>query len=107
LQRQAAGAVIPADGAAIVILQDDRYPESSEACACALMAMMLEATACGLASQLTSWTRGLAFQKEMVALLGVPKGFKIFTSLIVGNPVEPLTPRIKDRRSLDDAVRWL
>jgi hypothetical protein len=43
----------------------------------------------------------------MVALLGVPKGFKIFTSLIVGNPVEPLTPRIKDRRSLDDAVRWL
>jgi nitroreductase len=107
LQRQATGDVIPAGGVAIVILQDDAFPESSEACACALMAMALEATACGLASQFTSWTRGLSFQKEMTALLGVPKGFKIFTSIVVGNPVRPLTPHVKDRRSLDDAVRWL
>jgi nitroreductase len=107
LQRQAQGDVLPPGGVAIVVLQDDAFPESSEACACALMAMALEATACGLASQLTSWTRGLAFQKELVALLGVPKGFKIFTSLVVGNPIEPLTPRRKERRSLDDAVRWL
>jgi nitroreductase len=107
LLRQATGDVIPPDGIAIVLLQDDAFPESSEACACALMAMALEATACGLASQFTSWTRGLSFQKDMVALLGVPKGFKIFTSIIVGNPTAPLTPRQKDRRSLDDAVRWL
>jgi nitroreductase len=107
LLRQATGDVIPAGGVAIVVLQDDAYPESSEACACALMAMALEATACGLASQFTSWTRGLSFQKDIVALLGVPKGFKIFTSIIVGNPVDPLEPRRKDRRSLDDAVRWL
>lgn len=107
LQRQLAGDVIPPDGVAIVVLQDDAYPESSEACACALMAMALEATACGVASQFTSWTRGLAFQKDLVALLGVPKGFKIFTSIIVGNPAQPLVPRRKDRRSLDDAVRWL
>lgn len=107
LLRQATGDVIPADGVAIVLLQDDAYPESGEACACALMAMALEATACGLASQFTSWTRGLSFQKDMVALLAVPKGFKIFTSIIVGNPTAPLTPRRKDRRSLDDAVRWL
>jgi nitroreductase len=107
LLRQAAGDVIPAGGVAIVVLQDDAYPESSEACACALMAMALEATACGVASAFTSWTRGLSFQKDMVALLGVPKGFKIFTSIIVGNPVEPLAPQRKNRRSLDDAVRWL
>jgi nitroreductase len=107
LQRQAAGDVIPADGVAVVVLQDDTIPESSEACACALMAMALEATSCGLASQFTSWTRGLSFQKEMLALLGVPKGFKIFTSMIVGNPVQPLAAQRKDRRSLDDAVRWL
>jgi nitroreductase len=107
LQRQATGDVLPAHGVAIVVLQDDAFPESSEACACALMAMALEATACGLASQFTSWTRGLAFQKEMVALLGVPKGFKPFTSIIVGNPVAPLAAQRKDRRSLDDAVRWL
>jgi nitroreductase len=99
--------VIPPGGAAIGLLRDDAYPEFSEACACALMAMALEATACGMASQFTSWTRGLAFQKDMVALLGVPKGFKIFTGIIVGNPAEPLTPRRKDRRSLDDAVRRL
>src|SRR5450759_2909133 len=80
LLRQASGDVIPPGGAAIVLLRDDAYPEFSEACACALMAMALEATACGMASQFTSWTRGLAFQKDMVALLGVPKGFKIFTS---------------------------
>jgi hypothetical protein len=43
----------------------------------------------------------------MVALLGVPTGFKIFTSIIVGNPVQPLAPRRKQRRSADDAVRWL
>jgi nitroreductase len=107
LSRQSTGDVIPPNGVAIVVLQDDAYPESSEACACALMAMALEATACGLASAFTSWTRGLSFQKDMVALLGVPKGFKIFTSIIVGNPAQPLTPRHKDRRSLDDAVRWL
>jgi nitroreductase len=107
LKRQATGDVIPPDGVAIVVLQDDAFPESSEACACALMAMALEATACGLASQFTSWTRGLLFQKDMVALLGVPKGFKIFTSIIVGNPTQPLSPQRKDRRSLDDAVRWL
>ncbi len=107
LRRQRRGDVIPAGGVAIVVLQDDAYPESSEACACALMAMALEATACGLASQFTSWTRGLSFQKPLVAMLGVPDGFKIFTSIIVGNPVEPLTPRRKERRSLDDAVRWL
>jgi nitroreductase len=107
LQRQERGDVIPANGIAIVILQDDAFPESSEACACALMAMALEATACGLASQFTSWTRGLSFQKDMVALLGVPAGFKIFTSLVVGNPAEPLAARVKDRRPFDDAVRWL
>jgi hypothetical protein len=50
--------------------------------------------------------RGLSFQKEMVALLGVSKGFKIFTS-IGGNPAQPLTAQRRDRRSLDDAVRWL
>jgi nitroreductase len=107
LLRQVSGDVIPPGGGAIVLLRDDAYPEFSEACACALMAMALEATACGMASQFTSWTRGLAFQKDMVALLGVPKGFKIFTSIIVGNPAEPLKPRRKDRRSLDDAVRRL
>ena len=107
LQRQASGHVLPENGIAIVVLQDDRYPESSEACACALMAMSLEATAAGLASQFTSWTRGLAFQKEMMALLGVEPGFKIFTSLVVGNPVAPLVAARKQRRSLDDAVRWL
>jgi nitroreductase len=107
LERQRTGDVLPPHGAAIVLLQDDRVPESVEACACALMAMQLEATACGLASQFTSWTRGLSFQKEMVASLGVPAGFKIFTSLVVGNPVEPLAPARKDRRSLDDAVRWI
>jgi nitroreductase len=107
LRRQSSGDVLPAGGIAIVVLQDDAFPESSEACACALMAMALEATACGLASHFTSWTRGLAFQKEMVALLGVPKGFKIFTSIIVGNPTHALTPARKHRRSLDDAVRWL
>jgi nitroreductase len=107
LERQKSGDVLPPHGAAVVLLQDDRLPESVEACACALMAMQLEATACGLASQFTSWTRGLSFQKEMVASLGVPEGFKIFTSLVVGNPVEPLGPARKDRRSLDDAVRWI
>ena len=107
LQRQLTGDVIPENGVAIVVLQDDAYPESSEACACALMAMSLEATAAGLGSQFTSWTRGLSFQKDMVALLDVPKGFKIFTSIIVGNPVEPIVARRKERRNLDDAVRWL
>ncbi len=47
------------------------------------------------------------FQKDMVALLRVPKGFKIFTSLVVGNPVRPLEPARKDRRPFDDAVTWL
>lgn len=107
LERQKSGDVLPPHGAAIVLLHDDRLPESVEACACALMAMQLEATACGLASQLTSWTRGLSFQKEMVASLGVPEGFKIFTSLVVGNPVAPLAPAKKDRRPLDDAVTWI
>ena len=95
LVRQRTGDVIPAGGVAIVVLQDDTFPESSEACACALMAMALEATACGLASQFTSWTRGLAFQKDMVALLGVPKNFKIFTSIVVGNPTSHWNPSAK------------
>jgi nitroreductase len=107
LERQASGDVLPANGAAIVTLQDDAFTESVEACACALMAMQLEATACGLASAFTSWTRGLSFQKDAVALLGVPKGFKIFTSLVVGNPVAPLEPARKTRRSFDDAVSWI
>ena len=107
LERQASGDVLPAHGAAIVTLQDDAFTESVEACACALMAMQLEATACGLASAFTSWTRGLSFQKDMVAMLGVPKGFKIFTSLVVGNPVAPLVPGRKARRAFDDAVSWI
>lgn len=107
IERQATGDVLPENGAAIVVLQDDRYPESVESCSCALMAMALEATACGLASAFTSWTRGLSFQKDIVAWLAIPPGFKPFTSLIVGNPVEPLVAKTKDRRSLDDAVRWL
>jgi nitroreductase len=107
LQRQATGEVLPEHGAAIVTLQDDSMTESIEACACALMAMQLEATACGLASAFSSWTRGLMFQKDMIELLHVPKGFKIFTSLVVGNPVRPLEPGRKDRRPFDDAVTWL
>ncbi len=107
LERQATGPVLPENGYAIVVLQDDTLSESVEACACALMAMQLEATALGLASAFTSWARGLGFQKEMVALLGVPDGYKIFTSLVVGNPVEPLAAATKKRRAFDDAVSWI
>jgi nitroreductase len=107
LERQAHGDVLPANGYAFVTLQDDSLSESVEACACALMAMQLEATSLGLASAFTSWTRGLAFQKKLVAMLGVPKGFKIFTSLVVGNPVSPLVATKKARRSFDDAVTWI
>jgi len=107
LERQLAGDVLPPHGNAIVTLQDDSITESVEACSCALMAMQLEATSLGLASAFCSWTRGLSFQKDMVALLGVPKGFKIFTSLVVGNPVSPLVAARKARRPFDDAVTWL
>lgn len=107
LERQRTGEVLPEHGYAIVVLQDDRLSESVEACACALMAMSLEATALGLASAFTSWSRGLSFQKEMLALLAPPEGYKIFTSLVVGNPVAPLAASAKNRRSLDDAVAWI
>jgi nitroreductase len=107
LERQLTGDVLPEHGYAIVTLQDDAFTESVEACACALMAMQLEATALGLASAFTSWTRGLSFQKDMVAMLEVPPGFKIFTSLVVGNPVAPLVATQKSRRAFEDAVRWI
>ena len=107
LERQATGEVLPEHGYAIVTLQDDTLTESVEACSCALMAMQLEATALGLASAFSSWTRGLSFQKDMVAMLEVPAGFKIFTSLIVGNPVSPLVASPKTRRSIEEAVRWI
>jgi nitroreductase len=107
LERQISGDVLPENGYAIVTLQDDAFTESIEACSCALMAMQLEATAVGLASAFTSWTRGLSFQKDMVALLGVPPGFKIFTSLVVGNPIAPLASTEKARRPFEDAVRWI
>ncbi len=106
LNRQLTGNVLPEHGYAVVPLQDDGVTEAVEACACALMAMQLEATSLGLASAFTSWARGLAFQKEMVALLGVPKGFKIFTSLVVGNASTPLERSTKARRTFDEAVSW-
>jgi nitroreductase len=107
IERQRAGDVLPEHGYAIVTLYDDTLTESVEAASCALMAMQLEATALGLASAFCSWTRGLSFQKDMVALIAPPKGFKIFTSLIVGNPVAPLVAAPKARRAFDDAVTWL
>ncbi len=107
LERQRSGDVLPPNGYAIVTLQDDTLTESIEACSCALMAMQLEATAVGLASAFCSWTRGLSFQKDMVEMIGVPKGFKIFTSLVVGNPVAPLVAAPKTRRAFDDAVKWI
>ncbi|GAC1525576.1 MAG: nitroreductase family protein [Vulcanimicrobiaceae bacterium] len=107
LARQHAGDVLPEHGYAIVPLHDDRLTESVEAASCALMAMQLQATSLGLASAFCSWTRGLSFQKDMVALLGVPDGFKPFTSLVVGNPVRPLRASEKARRAFDDAVSWV
>ena len=107
LNRQLTGDVLPEHGYAIVTLHDDGLTESVEACACALMAMQLEATSLGLASAFTSWARGLGFQKEMLAFLGVPKGFKVFTSLVVGNAVHPLENTPKKRRPFDDVVSWL
>lgn len=107
LERQRTGDVLPEHGYAIVTLHDDRLTESIEAASCALMAMQLEATALGLASAFCSWTRGLSFQKAMVAMLGVPEGYKPFTSLVVGNPLAPLVPTEKQRRPFDDAVTWL
>ncbi len=107
LQRQVAGHVLPEHGYAIVTMHDDRLTESVEAASCALMAMALEASALGLASAFCSWTRGLSFQKEMVALLGVPDGYKPFTSLIVGLPTKPLAATEKVRRAFDDAVTWI
>ena len=107
VHRQLAGNVLPDNGYAIVTLYDDGLTESVEACACALMAMQLEATSLGLASAFSSWARGLAFQKDMLAFLSVPKGFKIFTSLIVGNAIEPLTSSMKKRHPFDDVVSWL
>ncbi len=107
INRQLTGDVLPANGYAIVTLYDDGLSESVEACACALMAMQLEATSLGLASAFSSWARGLAFQKEMLAFLNVPKGFKIFTSLVVGNAVEPLRNAQKQRQPFDDVVSWL
>ena len=106
LERQRAGDVLPEHGYAIVTVYDDRLTEAIEAASCALMAMQLEATALGLASAFCSWTRGLSFQKDMVALIGAPKEFKIFTSLVVGNPVAPLVAAPKARRAFDDAVTW-
>ncbi|MBD5656978.1 MAG: nitroreductase family protein [Candidatus Eremiobacteraeota bacterium] len=106
LERQVAGDVLPAHGYAIVTLHDDTLTESVEAASCALMAMQLEATALGLASAFCSWTRGLSFQKDMVALLAPPKGYKIFTSLVVGNSIAPLVAAQKTRRAFDDAVTW-
>jgi len=106
LERQRTGDVLPEHGYAIVTLYDDRLTEAIEAASCALMAMQLEATALGLASAFCSWTRGLSFQKDMVALIGVPPGFKIFTSLVIGNPVAPLVAAPKARRAFDDAVTW-
>jgi nitroreductase len=107
LNRQLTGDVLPEHGYAIVTLHDDGLTESVEACACALMAMQLEATSLGLASAFSSWARGLGFQKEMLAFLGVPKGFKVFTSLVVGNPIRPLETTTKKRRPFDDVVSWL
>ena len=107
INRQLTGNVLPANGYAIVTLYDDGLTESVEACACALMAMQLEATSLGLASAFSSWARGLAFQKDMLAFLNVPKGFKIFTSLVVGNAVEPLRSSPKNRLPFDDVVSWL
>lgn len=107
IDRQLTGNVLPEHGYAIVTLYDDGLTESVEACACALMAMQLEATSLGLASAFSSWARGLAFQKEMLAFLSVPKGFKIFTSLVVGNAVEPLRSASKKRHAFDDVVSWL
>jgi nitroreductase len=107
LERQIKGDVLPPHGYAVVPLHDDRLTESVEAASCALMAMQLEATSLGLASAFCSWTRGLSFQKEMVAMLGVPEGFKPFTSLIVGLPTHPLVTSEKQRRAFDDAVTWV
>jgi nitroreductase len=107
LNRQLTGDVLPEHGYAIVTLHDDGLTESVEACACALMAMQLEATSLGLASAFTSWARGLNFQADAIATLKIPKGFKIFTSLVVGNPVAPLTAGRKNRRPFDDAVSWI
>lgn len=107
IERQRTGHVLPEHGYAIVTLHDDGLTESVEACSCALMAMQLEATSLGLASAFTSWARGLGFQKDMVAFLNVPKGFKIFTSLVVGNAVAPLERRPKVRRAFDDTVSWI
>lgn len=107
LQRQIAGDVLPPHGYAIVPLHDDRLTESVEAASCALMAMQLQATALGLASAFCSWTRGLSFQKDMVAMLGVPAGYKPFTSLVVGLPTKPLVATEKVRRAFDDAVTWI
>lgn len=106
LARQKTGHVLPEHGYAVVVLQDDRLSESVEACACALMAMQLQATSLGLASAFTSWSRGLNFQKDVVAFLGVPEGFKIFTSLVVGLPTPDMRPSAKARRPFDDAVSW-
>jgi nitroreductase len=107
LNRQLTGNVLPEHGYAIVTLHDDGLTESVEACACALMAMQLEATSLGLASAFSSWARGLGFQKEMLAFLGVPKGFKVFTSLVVGNPIRPLESAPKNRHPFDEVVSWL
>lgn len=107
VERQARGDVLPPHGYAIVPLHDDRLTESVEAASCALMAMQLEATSLGLASAFCSWTRGLSFQKEMVAMLGIPDGFKPFTSLIVGLPTHPLVTSEKQRRAFDDAITWV
>lgn len=107
LERQRSGEVLPNDGTAIVTLRDDRYSESVEACACALEAMQLQATALGLASAMSSWTHGCNFRKDVVAWLRVPEGFKIFTTLVVGNPEMPLAAKPKDRRAFDDAVIWI
>ncbi len=93
----------------VVILScfDASKPEALAATAMALNDMALEATRLGMACAFSSATRGLESLKGCKEALGVPKGYEIFVSLMVGFPKRGTGATKAARKEVAEIAHWI
>jgi nitroreductase len=87
-----------------IVTKDEIF--NDESCACATENMMLAAHSMGLGSCWVGFASILGMRKKLLEKIGVPEGYHIASTLIIGHPERK--PKMAQLRKLQaDVIKWI
>ena len=87
-----------------IVTKDEIF--NDESCACAAENMMLAAHSMGLGSCWIGFASILGMRKKLLEKIGVPEGYHIASTLIIGHP-ERKPKKVSLRKLQADVINWI